>query len=212
MGHGVRGEGKRRKMRREGETKRTGGGERVAPPDLDLDLVEDEAQKKEKRKSQTVRQKEERETQEEQGRRSRSLPRNVEEVEEPGGGVRARRRSAVKGRRRATEEKWEERDDITNRHTKHSGGPATTQRAAFSFLGPMNDNMERESAASFSDVSQSACSVATAGWEKEFDWRRSTGEQGKAPGPWLEPSPHRLTQVLIGSRLRGRALEGGLSL
>uniref|UniRef100_A0A3Q3W944 PDZ domain-containing protein n=1 Tax=Mola mola TaxID=94237 RepID=A0A3Q3W944_MOLML len=59
----------------------------------------------------------------------------------------------------------------------------------------------------------STASIATAGWREDSDWRaESPWDQGKAPGPWLKPSPQRLTQVLTGSRLSGRELVGGLSL
>lgn len=186
-----------------------------------------------RRRSQTVRQKEKRDDQREQGRRSRSLPRvsarswdmlvpEVEVEEE------RRRMSETKSRRRPTEadregekrgeggERRKVRDVSTTRHAKHSGSSAPAQRAAFSFLMPMDEDDERqhlsdsESAASFSEVSLSAASIATAGWRDDSDWRR--GEQGKAPGPWLKPSPQKLTRVLIGSRLNGRELVGGLSL
>uniref|UniRef100_A0A3B4WT87 PDZ domain-containing protein n=1 Tax=Seriola lalandi dorsalis TaxID=1841481 RepID=A0A3B4WT87_SERLL len=67
---------------------------------------------------------------------------------------------------------------------------------------------------SYSEVSLSAASIATTGWREESFWRRgeSPGRQGNTPGPWLKPSPQRLTQVLIGSRLGGRELAAGLSL
>lgn len=232
---------RRRRTKREGETKQRtggGGGGGLGPPDLDLDLVEEEAREEEmRRQSQTVRQKVKRDGQREQGSRSRSLPRNNArswdtslpeqrvEVEEPGGGVRERkRRSETKSRRRATEadgEEEERREAIegsTARHAKHSGSTAPPQTSAFSFLRPTDDEHQRlsdsESAASFSEVSLSAASIATAGWREDSDWRRaeSPQEQRKAPGPWLKPSPQKLTQVLIGSRLSGRELVGGLSL
>ncbi|XP_068599915.1 membrane-associated guanylate kinase, WW and PDZ domain-containing protein 3-like [Brachionichthys hirsutus] len=205
-GHGSRGGGgERRKMSREGETKRTvGGAERFGPPDLDLDRVEEE------KRSETVRQKEK-----EKGRRSRSLPRSSaqtwdtsvpeermeeEEEEESGSRVRERRRRGdVRNRRR------EENDDITTHHTKHSGRSAPSQRAAFAFLGPMDDN-DSESAASFTEVGQSAASVAAAGRERECDWRRPPWERDGVPGPWLKPSQRRLNRVLTGCRLSGRDL------
>ncbi|XP_008291292.1 membrane-associated guanylate kinase, WW and PDZ domain-containing protein 1 [Stegastes partitus] len=224
-GGGGGGERRTRRKRREGETKhRTGsgggGGGGFGPPDLDLDLVEEKAREEEeekeerRRKSQTVRQKK-RDDQKEQGRRSRSLPRSgarswespplEEGVEEyGGGGERERRRSETKSLR------GEERDAGSARHAKHAGTSAAAQKAAFSFLMPMDGDDERpsdsESAASFSEVSLSAASIATGGWRE--DWRRaeSAWRQGNAPGPWLKPSPQRLTQVLSGSRLRGREL------
>lgn len=243
-GGSVTGEGggeKRTRTRREGETKQRtggGGGGGLGPPDLDLDLVEEEAREEEmRRRCQTVRQKVKRGGQREQGSRSRSLPRNSArswdtslpeqrvEVEEPGGGVRERKRiSETKSRRRAKEadrEEEERREAIegsTARHAKHSGSSAPAQASAFSFLRPTDSEHQRlsdsESVASFSEVSLSAASIATAGWREDFDWRRaeSPQEQRKAPGPWLKPSPQKLTQVLIGSRLSRRELVGSLSL
>ncbi|XP_029911665.1 LOW QUALITY PROTEIN: membrane-associated guanylate kinase, WW and PDZ domain-containing protein 3-like [Myripristis murdjan] len=126
--------------------------------------------------------------------------------------------------REGREEKEQEAESETRR-TKHSGSsaPATNQRAAFSFLMPLDDADERqasdsESVASFSEVSLSAASIVTgeagSDWREDSDWRRSESSwrYGDVPGPWLKPSPQRLTQVLIGSRLKGRDLAGGLSL
>uniref|UniRef100_A0A3P8U8L1 MAGI family member, X-linked a n=1 Tax=Amphiprion percula TaxID=161767 RepID=A0A3P8U8L1_AMPPE len=174
-----------------------------------------EEEEERRRRSQTVRQKK-RDDQREQGRRSRSLPRNgarswdsapEEWVEEYGGGgeeeERRRRRSETKSQR------GEERDDGAARHAKHAGSSAAAQKAAFSFLMPMDDDeqpSDSESAASFSEVSQSAASIATGGWREEWGRAESAWRQGNAPGPWLKPSPQRLTQVLSGSRLRGREL------
>lgn len=228
----VRG-GRRRRTRREGETKeRTeGGGGGLGPPDLDLDLVEEEAQKEEiRRRSQTVRQKVKQDRKREQG--SRSLPRNSApswdtslpeegvEVEPEGRAKERRRRSETKSRRRATEAGREEkREGRTASHTKHSGSSVPAQRSAFSFLRPLDDiehqrPSDNESAASFSEVSLSAASITTAGWREDSDWggAESPWEQEKAPGPWLKPDPQRMTQVLVGSRLSGRELAGGLSL
>ncbi|XP_030278581.1 LOW QUALITY PROTEIN: membrane-associated guanylate kinase, WW and PDZ domain-containing protein 1-like [Sparus aurata] len=233
------GEIRRRTRREGETKRRTGGGGGggLGPPDLDLDLVEEEAREEDRReeerkkRSQTVRPKEKRDVQMEQWRSSRSLPRvsarswdaslpeERVDVEEPGGGGRERRRrSETKSRRRTEagreEVEGEERRDGPTRHAKHSGRSAAAQRAPFSFLGPMDDDepqrlSDSESAASYSEVSLSAASIATAGWRQDFDWRRAESplEQGNAPGPWLKPSPQRLTQALIGSRLRG-----GLSL
>lgn len=206
-GHG--GVGERRS--REGEPKRrTGGGGGTAPPDLDLDLVEEEAREEDRRRKEeevkgsrckTVRQKK-RDDQKEQGRRSRSLHRNGAhswdtlqlegemEVEQQGGRSRERR----------------SRKEVL-------GG----QREAFSFLMPMGDDEQHLSdsgSASFSEVSLSAASIATAGWREDSDWRRdeSSWRQGNAPGPWLKPTPQKLTQVLTGRRLSGWEIAGGLSL
>lgn len=227
------GGGERRKTRREGETKRrTGGRGGLGPPDLDLDAVEEEAreeeeeEEEERRRSQTVRQKGTRENQREHGRRSRSLPRisarswdamlPPEGVEVEEEAEERRRRAETKSKRRVTAANREgegrrERDDSTARRAKHSGSSGTPQhqKAMFSFLMPKDDESEfdSESAASFSEVSQSAASVATAaGWREDSDWRRaeSPWQQGNAPGPWLKPSPQKLTKVLIGCRLGGR--------
>uniref|UniRef100_A0A3Q1JEN7 MAGI family member, X-linked a n=2 Tax=Anabas testudineus TaxID=64144 RepID=A0A3Q1JEN7_ANATE len=231
------GGGERRKSR-EGETKRRTGGGGLVPPDLDLDLVEEEAREVERRRvqelgrqqkeeerrqrreeeeeerrrrSQTVRQKKQ-DNQREQGRRSRSLPRNGArtwdtfqleeemEVEESGGRVRGRK-SEMKSRSR-------ERDGgRQGEGGQHSGSSAAAQREPFSFLMSM-DNDE-----CLSD-SESAASVTTTGWREDSGWRRaeSPWRQGNAPGPWLKPSPQRITQVLICSRLSGQELAGGLSL
>ncbi|KAM7411128.1 hypothetical protein PAMA_021217 [Pampus argenteus] len=260
------GGGEKRTRRREGETKRRtggGGGGGSVPPDLDLDLVEEQARKEEiqrkeeeerrqqeeeeeerrrkkkeeverKRKSQTMKQKDTRDYQKEQERRSRSLPRNgarswdtlvpQEEVEESGGERQRRRRSETKSRRREREEEekgggrsGKEEDNTTIHHAKHSGSSFGAQKTAFSFLMPMDDDeylSDNESATSFSEVSLSAASITTTGWSEHSDWTRAqlSQQQGDAPGPWLKPSPQRLTKVLIGSRLNGRGLEGGLSL
>ncbi|XP_037628688.1 membrane-associated guanylate kinase, WW and PDZ domain-containing protein 1 isoform X1 [Sebastes umbrosus] len=200
---------------------------------------EEEEEEERRRRSQTVRQKEKRHEQREQGKRSRSLPRisarswdtlmlpEGVEVEESGGGVKERRRrSETKSRSRATEtdreeqKRGERRDDsTTTRHAKHSGSSGAAQKVAFSFLMPMDDDehqrlSDSESATSLSEVSLSAASIATAGWREDSHWRRaeSPWQQGNAPGPWLKPSPQKLTQVLVGSRRGGRELAGGLSL
>ncbi|XP_027131422.1 membrane-associated guanylate kinase, WW and PDZ domain-containing protein 1 isoform X2 [Larimichthys crocea] len=242
------GERRKRRTRREGETiRRTGGGrggEGLGPPDLDLDIVEEDAREEERRReeeeerrreerrrrSQTVRQKEKPGAQTEQGRSSRSgasswdtfVPKERVEVDEPGGGVRERRRrSETKSRRRATEEVDERRKErhSTARLPKHSGSSAPAQRRTFSFLRPDDDDERRhssdcESAASFSEVSQSAASIAATEWREDSDWRRakSPWEQGNSPGRWLKPTTQRLSKVLIGSRLGRREVAGGLSL
>ncbi|XP_033943665.1 LOW QUALITY PROTEIN: membrane-associated guanylate kinase, WW and PDZ domain-containing protein 3-like [Pseudochaenichthys georgianus] len=239
---GGEGVGERRKTRREGETKRrtggrVGGGGGLGPPDLDLDVVEEEARMEEKgerskeeemrRKSQTVRPKEKLENQREQGKKSRSLPRSSakswdtlvpQEVEESAEEVKERRRKRSETKSRRREEPMEQREDRSTRNAKHSGSSG----APFSFLMPIDDDDERqrvsdsESATSFSDVSQSAATIPSpAGWrEEDSDWRRaqSAWQHGDSPGPWLKPSPKTLTKVLIGSRLGGRELLGGLSL
>lgn len=230
----------RRRMRRAGETKQRAGGRREGPPDLDLDLVEEEAQAERiRRKSHRPRQKEKRDDQREKGIRSRSLPRSTtqpseasphkERDKEPDGAVmETRRHSEVTRGHRAKEaasvkkDKRKDREQKTTSHAKDSGSSAPAQRSAFSFLRPMDDDddddnddhehvSDNESASSFSEVSLSAASIATAGWRD--DWgAASPWEQSKGPGPWLKPSPQRLTQVLTGHRLSGQRLVGGLSL
>lgn len=192
--------------------KKTAG---AGPPDLDLDLVEVEAEEEQKEmrwrreeeeeRSRRRRRKEDKERSQ-QGGRSRSLPRNAASSwdsslpEEARGGETERRR----------------RSHTVSRHAKHHGSSASAPQAAFSFLMPMSDDKpssESESAASFSDISQSAASVARLCMETS-DWRRVAlpQEQENGPGVWLKPSPQRLTRVLTGSRLSGRGLVGGLSL
>lgn len=227
----------RRRVRREGETKQRTGGRREGLPDLDLDLVEEEAQEEERRrKSHRPRQKEKRDGQREKGIRSRSLPRiatqpretssHKEKDEERNGVVMERRRhSEITRGQRAREPESEEKDrrnEATTSHAKDSGSPAPAQRSAFSFLRPMADDddddgednehvSDNESPSSFSEVSLSAASIATVGWRD--DWGApSPWKQGKGPGPWLKPSSQRLTEVLIGHRLSGQRMAGGLSL
>ncbi|XP_056898070.1 membrane-associated guanylate kinase, WW and PDZ domain-containing protein 1 isoform X5 [Takifugu flavidus] len=228
----------RRRVRREGETKQRTGGRREGLPDLDLDLVEEEAQEEEerRRKSHRPRQKEKRDGQREKGIRSRSLPRigtqpretssHKEKDEERNGIVMERRRhSEITRGQRAREPESEKKDRRNDRekatasHAKDSGSSA--QRSAFSFLRPMDDDdddngdnehgSDNESATSFSEVSLSAASIATVGWRD--DWGApSPWKQGKGPGPWLKPSSQRVTEVLIGHRLSGQRMAGGVSL
>ncbi|CAN9515295.1 unnamed protein product [Ophioblennius macclurei] len=222
VGVGERRYGRGRKG--EGEIKqRSGGRGGFGPPDLDLDLVEEEACEEEwrrmeeeeekgrkrleeeetmRRKSKTVRQKKH-DDQMVQGR-SRSISRNGDpswDSLKPEGGM-----EESGSRRRVTEEE--------GGHTKHVG--SSSQRGAFSFLMPMDGNEERpsdsKSTASFTEVSQSV-----AGWGEEPDWMSdvdssSSWQQGSSPGPWLKPNPQRLTRVLKGSRPGGRSLVDGLSL
>lgn len=228
-----------RRVRREGETKQKTGGRREGLPDLDLDLVEEEAQEEEerRRKSHRARQKEKRNGQREEGIWSWSLPRiatqpretssHKEKDEERNGVVMERRRhSEITRGQRAREPESEKKDrrndreEATASHAKDSGSSAPAQRSAFSFLRPMDDDddgddnehvSENESATSFSEVSLSAASIATVGWRDVWG-APSPWKQGKAPGPWLKPSSQRLTEVLIGHRLSGQRMEGGLSL
>lgn len=224
----------RRRMRREGETKQRTGGRREGPPDLDLDLVEEEAQEEERRrqKSHRPRHKEKRDDQREKGIGS-SLPRSRREAsshkerdKELDGVVLERRRHSeetrglrMKEAESVKEDKRNDREEKTTSQAKDSGSSAPAQRSAFSFLRPMDDDdsddhehaSDNESATSFSEVSLSAASITTAGWMD--DWgAASPWEQRNGPGPWLKPSPQRMTEVLIGNRLSGQRLVGGLSL
>ncbi|CAB1427534.1 unnamed protein product [Pleuronectes platessa] len=152
-----------------------------------------------RRRSQTVRQKK-RDDQREQGRRSRSLPRDRAqsltswppeggvEVTRSGEGARERKRRE----REEEQEDREEKDDSITRHAKHSGNSGAAQRASFSFLMPMDDHefqrrSDSESAGSFSEVSQSAASIATAGRREPVLFGRETSCRGnrgtpRAPG------------------------------
>ncbi|XP_066501026.1 membrane-associated guanylate kinase, WW and PDZ domain-containing protein 3 isoform X2 [Hoplias malabaricus] len=88
------------------------------------------------------------------------------------------------------------------------------QRAPFSFLMPLDDNSslsDAESLFSFSEVSVSAASVSLAGarWSlNPSDLQENPNSPSLSPGPWLVPSPNKLSQVLEGNRLSRR--EGGL--
>ncbi|XP_029011514.1 membrane-associated guanylate kinase, WW and PDZ domain-containing protein 3 isoform X4 [Betta splendens] len=240
---GTVGEVKRR-WSRWGESKQGKGG--VLPPDLDLDLEEEETREeergrrkmentrrikederkwrkaKEEKGSHTVRQRK-RENQREQDKRRRSLtrstlfwdavqPKQQEQlaVGESDGGAR-------EGRRMGREAKRDRGQEESTRHAKHSGSSAAAQTAMFAFLMPMDNSKclsNSNSAASYSEVRLSAASIATTGWREHSAWRRAEypWREGHAPGPWLKPSPQRLTQILKGSRLRVQELAGGLSL
>ena len=81
----------------------------------------------------------------------------------------------------------------------------SNQRVAFSYLGPLDKSEFSQSAASITSVELgSGRGEGSNSSRAELAWQH--------PGPWLEPHPHRLTQDLIGSRLRGRELVRGLSL
>lgn len=214
------GEGeRRRKSRDDRETKtdrnRAKPGLRPTPPDLDLDLVDKEQAAKEReaeedrrknekqrRRSQTVREK----NQDEQGRSSWSLPRN---------GARSWNRAAAEeGAGLEVSEKKQRhkrKEDVLRENVKIDRDHASNRAVSepFSFLMARNHlpPSDSESGASFSEISQSAASIV---WREESDWSRADHEA--PPGPWLKPSPQKLTQVLIGSRLSGRGLAGGLSL
>lgn len=217
-------------MRREGEIKQRTGGRREGQPDLDLDVVEEEEDRR--RNGHRPRQKEERDCQREKGIRSRSLPRMAtqprktsshigKDQEYTGVVMRRRGHSEITRGQRARKPESEKKDrrndreEATASHAKDCGSPAPAQKSAFSFLRPMDDDDEdgddNESATSFSEVSLSAASIATVGWK--YDWGGPLPwKQGKGPGPWLKPSSQRLTEVLMGHQLSGERMAGGLSL
>uniref|UniRef100_A0A9J8BAX7 MAGI family member, X-linked a n=1 Tax=Cyprinus carpio carpio TaxID=630221 RepID=A0A9J8BAX7_CYPCA len=79
-----------------------------------------------------------------------------------------------------------------------------TQRTPFSFLMPLDNDDDAELAHSFSEVSVSAASIAFSGTQWPLDAispLQAPGSPTTAPGPWLVPSPHKLSQVLEGKRL-----------
>lgn len=218
-GGGGEGEKRRKKSSDDRETKtnrnRAKPGLRPTPPDLDLDLVDEERaaeeraaeeqrrkSEKQRRRSHTVREK----NQDEQGRSSRSLPRNGARswdraMAEEGAGLDV----SEKKRRHKQREDVLREDVKTVRH--HVSNRAVSEPFSFLMARDNPSPSDSESGASFSEISQSAASIA---WREESDRRRVDSEA--PPGPWLKPSPQKLTQVLIGSRLSGRGLVGGLSL
>ncbi|XP_061745044.1 membrane-associated guanylate kinase, WW and PDZ domain-containing protein 2 isoform X1 [Nerophis ophidion] len=147
---------RRRRMKTRGSKPRS---RRGGPPDLDLDLVEEEAKEEEKKK-------------------------------------RMREKRKMREERRSGKMREEEGD------AEHCGSSAAPQQAAFSFLMPLDAAQDSQS-----DDSQSGTGVAQAS-----DWTGAGLMQEEAPGPWLEPGPRKLSQVLTGRRLSGRGLAGGLSL
>lgn len=101
----------------------------------------------------------------------------------------------------------EKRDD------NGTGTTEVTQRAPFSFLMPLDnddDGSGAESAHSFSEVSVSAASIAfSTQWPLDpVRPLQAPGSSTTPPGPWLVPSPHKLSQVLEGKRLSQN--KGGL--
>lgn len=102
------------------------------------------------------------------------------------------------------------------REKRDNNGTSTTevtQRAPFSFLMPLDnddDGSGAESAHSFSEVSVSAASIAfSTQWPLDpISPLQAPGSPTTPPGPWLVPSPHKLSQVLEGKRLSQK--KGGL--
>lgn len=100
------------------------------------------------------------------------------------------------------------------RDGRKSSASEVVQRAPFSFLMPLdndNDGSDAESARSFSEVSVSAASISFSGsqWPRDnVSPLLAPGSSTTPPGPWLVPSPHKLSQVLEGKRMSRN--KGGL--
>lgn len=103
-----------------------------------------------------------------------------------------------------------ERGSVRREKSDHNRTSTTevTQRTPFSFLMPLDndddDGSGVESAHSFSEVSVSAASIAFSGTQWPLDAispLQAPGSPTTAPGPWLVPSPHKLSQVLEGKGL-----------
>ncbi|XP_036386586.1 general transcription factor IIF subunit 1-like [Megalops cyprinoides] len=103
-----------------------------------------------------------------------------------------------------------------DRDSEGSEGDRGAETAPFSFLMSLDaDPAESESGASLSEASVSGASVsglslteasALTGWHT-----LATPAQPRSPplpGPWLKPSPQKLSQVFEGNGLKGRG--GGL--
>ncbi|XP_053704848.1 membrane-associated guanylate kinase, WW and PDZ domain-containing protein 1 isoform X3 [Synchiropus splendidus] len=181
------GGGQRRRRSRVGGTKgRTGG-----VPDLDLDLVDKEALEEDRKK-------------EKASRRQRAR----EQVDQQGA-VWSRTQSERSPRVRRSRKSEEAATSDRSSALQAQPSQRKKQEMPFSFLMPKDhlEHWDNQSTASSTDVSQSAASI-TSSWRADSDWRRApaTWQQSDGPGPWLEPSPLRLTEVLIGSRLTRRGL------
>lgn len=162
----------------------------------------------------------------EQQIRSRSLPSTLRGREggrrdEDDDGAREERRSARRKAKDLTSERENglpaegEMEGVgkAKRDGRKSSTLEVTQRAPFSFLMPLdneNDGSDAESAVSFSEVSVSAASISFSGtqWPREHVSPLLAPESTTPPGPWLIPSPHKLSQVLGGKRMSRN--KGGL--
>lgn len=196
----------RRERRGKGRSRRRGSEERRGASDSERGWADVSAaggsQKKGSRKEQQIR--------------SRSLPSTVRGREgghrnEDEDGVQEYRRSAG---RKAKDGKERESVVREKQDKKKSSKPEVTHRSPFSFLMPLDnddDGSGAESARSFSEVSVSAASISFSGslWPPEHVsplW--APGSSTTAPGPWLVPGPHKLSQVSEGKRLSRN--KGGL--
>lgn len=154
------------------------------------------------------------------GRRSR-VKTGTQEIEEREQ-EEEREQSDSRGRRRKDEKKeGKKRGNIENNNNDVSEGteevPGVTQKAPFSFLMSLDDEgslSDADSALSISEVSVSAASISFAGARWPLDPRDLSNPQeistspNLTPGPWLVPSPNKLSQVLEGNRLSQHS--GGL--
>ncbi|XP_035377768.1 LOW QUALITY PROTEIN: membrane-associated guanylate kinase, WW and PDZ domain-containing protein 1 [Electrophorus electricus] len=113
-------------------------------------------------------------------------------------------RQEVRCEKRASRKQGErECDDVAS----PEAAVEVTKRVPFSFLMPLDDDncvtddlSDADSALSFSEVSVSAASVSFAE-ARQSPYPGEPREPSAAPGPWLVPSPHKLSQVLEGNRL-----------
>ncbi|XP_059359726.1 membrane-associated guanylate kinase, WW and PDZ domain-containing protein 1 isoform X2 [Carassius carassius] len=96
-----------------------------------------------------------------------------------------------------------ERGSVRREKRDHNRTSKTevTQRTPFSFLMPLDNEDDAESPHSFSEVSVSAASIAFSGNQWPISPLQAPGSPTTTPGPWLVPSPHKLSQVLEGKRL-----------
>lgn len=147
------------------------------------------------------------------GRRSRvrtgTQEREEKEQEEE------REHSVSRGRRGRDEKKEGKKKGMIENDNTHVPGDTeevagVTQKAPFSFLMSLDEEVnlsDADSALSYSEVSVSAASISFAGAHWPLDPRDLSNSQeisatpNLSPGPWLVPSPHKLSQVLEGNRL-----------
>lgn len=132
--------------------------------------------------------------------------------------------SDSKGRRGRDEKKeGKKKGKIENNNSDVPEGSeevtGVTQKAPFSFLMSLDDEgnlSDADSVLSFSEVSVSAASISFAGAQWPLDprdlgnFREIPANPNLTPGPWLVPSPHKLSQVLERNRLS--QYSGGLWL
>lgn len=91
------------------------------------------------------------------------------------------------------------------REKRDNNGTSTTEvtpRAPFSFLMPLDNDDDGSGAESAHSISEVSIAFSTQ-WPLQ-----GPGSSTTPPGPWLVPSPHKLSQVLEGKRLSQN--KGGL--